>query len=153
MKLLSSFLHLLFGGVFVYAGWRKLQDPGAFLLDVHSFDLLPDPYGACLALFLPWLELLAGLAVVSGWGRRGGLLLLNASLLVFLAALGLSWVRGLDIRCGCFGGSADAAASYAELILRDQALLAVGLCLQFWRRLSAPASPSAPAAPGLRPPA
>jgi uncharacterized membrane protein YphA (DoxX/SURF4 family) len=105
---------------------------------VRSFALLPDPYAALVAMFLPWLEILAGLAVITGVMRKGGLLVLNGSLLVFLAAIGIAWVRGTDIRCGCFGGSGDATSNYVELIVRDLALLALGawLALQSLKTVS-----------------
>lgn len=128
MTWLIRLFHLLFGGVFFYAGILKVRDPGLFLLDVRSFDLLPDPYAAWLAMGLPWLEILAGLAVITGLLRSGGLLILNASLLAFLGAIAISWWRGIDIRCGCFGSS-DATSNDVELIVRDLALLALGLFL------------------------
>lgn len=59
-------LALFFGGVFVYAALLKLKDPGRFLIDIRSFDMLPDPFAAWLALGLPWIELLGGLAVITG---------------------------------------------------------------------------------------
>jgi putative oxidoreductase len=125
---LYRILHLFFGGLFLYAGTMKALEPMVFLDDVRSFALLPDPYAAMLAMFLPWLEILAGLAVITGLGRRGGLLILNASLLIFLVAIAIAWSRGTDIRCGCFGGGNEASASnYLELIIRDFTLLACGL--------------------------
>jgi uncharacterized membrane protein YphA (DoxX/SURF4 family) len=116
---------LIFGGVFVYAGALKASNPMTFLDDVRSFQLLPDPFAAWLALGLPWLEILAGLAVITGIFRAGGLLTLNGLLLVFLAAIVVSWARGLDLSCGCFGGD-TAASDYPTLIIRDIALLALG---------------------------
>jgi putative oxidoreductase len=133
MKRLRLFLHLIFGGVFVYAGAVKAWQPTVFLDDVRSFALLPDPYAAMLAMFLPWLEIFGGLAVMTGLLRRGGLLLLNGSLVVFLAAIAVAWSRGTDIRCGCFGGSGDATSNYIELIVRDVVLLALGLYLWMTR--------------------
>ena len=85
---LRQLLALLFGGVFVYAGVLKLRDPSVFLNDIRSFDLLPDPYAAWLALALPWLEVFAGLAVVTGILRQVGLLLLYAALVGFFIAIG-----------------------------------------------------------------
>lgn len=128
MTWLFRILHLLFGGIFVYAGTLKALDPGLFLLDVRSFDLLPDPYAAWLAMGLPWLEILTGLAVITGLFRPGGLLVLNGLLLAFLAAILISWYRGIDIRCGCFGSS-DVTSNYLELLLRDAALLILGTFL------------------------
>ena len=124
-------LHLLFGGLFVYAGVMKALNPMVFLDDVRSFALLPDPYAGMLSMFLPWLEIFAGLAVITGRLRKGGLLVLNGSLVTFLAAIGIAWFRGTDIRCGCFGESDVAAGNYAEFMLRDTAILALGLWLAF----------------------
>lgn len=128
-RVFFALLHLFFGGLFVYSGAVKALDPAAFVMDVRSFDLLPDPYAAWLAMFLPWLEMLAGQTVILGFLRSGGLLVLNASLVAFLIAIGLSWYRGIDIQCGCFG-SGDASGNYAGLIVRDVLLLALGLYLQ-----------------------
>lgn len=128
MNWLFRILHLLFGGTFVYAGVLKAMDPGLFLLDIRSFDILPDPYAAFLAMGLPWLEILAGLAVVTSILRPGGLLVLNGLLLSFLGAILLSWYRGIDIRCGCFG-SPDATSNYIELLIRDGILLLLGTIL------------------------
>lgn len=130
MKLFHHLLHFIFGAVFIYAGVLKAMDPGVFVMDVRSFDLLPDPYAAWLAMGLPWLEIFTGLAVITGLFRQGGLLVLNVSLLIFLVAIGISWYRGIDIQCGCFGGNGDAKSNYVTLILRDLALLALGGYLQ-----------------------
>jgi len=134
MNQLQRILHLLFGGVFVYAGIMKAWNPMVFLDDVRSFALLPDPYAAMLSMFLPWLEIFAGLAVMAGALRKAGLVVLNLSLLMFLGAIIIAWMRGTDIRCGCFGGSSDAASSYIELIIRDLVLLNLGIWLAFQQR-------------------
>ena len=118
-------LAVIFGGVFIYAGVLKASDPGLFLIDVRSFDMLPDPYAAWLAISLPWLEIFAGLAVVIGVFRASGLLILNVLLVVFFIAIGWAWHRGIDIKCGCFGKS-DAASNYTWLFTRDGILLALG---------------------------
>jgi putative oxidoreductase len=127
---LLAVLAWCFGGIFIYSGWIKVQDPARFLVSVRSFHLLPDPSAAWLALGLPWLEIFAGIAVLTGWLRRGGLLLLNASLLVFAIALVSALARGLDIDCGCFGAG-HGSTSIRDALLRDAALLLVGGYL-FW---------------------
>lgn len=133
MKWLVRLLRAVFGGVFVYAGALKAWNPQAFLEDVRSFDLLGDPWAAWLAMGLPWLEIFAGMAVITGALRRGGLLILNGALLAFLGAIALSWYRSIDIRCGCFGSS-TATSNYIELLVRDVLLLALGLWLFLRRR-------------------
>lgn len=133
MKWLRLILHLLFGGVFVYAGALKAWDPAAFVMDVRSFELLRDPLAAWLAMGLPWLEIFAGLAVMTGLLRAGGLLILNVTLVGFLIAILSAWARGLDIQCGCFGSGAG-TADYVELLVRDVVLLALGFWLAFSSR-------------------
>lgn len=122
---LGEGLAWVFGAIFIWSGWLKVCDPAAFLVSVRGFHILPDPFAAWLALGLPWLEILAGLAVVAGWMRRGGLLLLNGSLVVFAIALVSAWVRGLDIDCGCFGRGTG-ATSIATALIRDAVLLLAG---------------------------
>ncbi len=126
MNLIRLVLHGLFGGAFVYAGFVKAWEPTIFLDDIRSFEILPDPYAGMLALFLPYLEIFAGLAVVLRPFRKAGLALLVASLILFLGAILSAWFRGIDIRCGCFGNQGDAASNYLELITRDLLLLALG---------------------------
>lgn len=118
-----------FGALFVYSGWLKARDPGAFLISIRSYQLLPDPYAAWLSLTLPWVEIFAGLAVITGWMRRGGLLILNAMLVVFAIVLSIAWFRGLDIDCGCFGGGGK--TTVIEGLVRDAVLLVLGVWL--WR--------------------
>lgn len=116
-----------FGGVFVYSGFLKVLDPGRFLVSVRSFQMLPDPFAAWLALGLPWLEIIAGLAVMTGGLRRGGLLVLNVALVGFALALGVAWSRGLDVECGCFGG--DGTTAIVDALVRDAGLLVAGIWL------------------------
>jgi putative oxidoreductase len=126
--MLRKALYLLFGAVFLYAGVVKAYSPAAFLADIRSFALLPDPYAAWLALALPWLEIFAGLAVLTGVLRAGGLLLLNGALVAFFAAIAQAWWRGISIHCGCFGAQTG-ASEYVELFARDLVLLALGAWL------------------------
>ena len=98
-------LCFIFGAVFIFAGFVKVRDPHLFIIAIRGFRVLPDPFAAWLALGLPWLEIFCGLAVMSGFLRRGGLLLLDACLIVFLVAIAIAWSRGLDIECGCFGST------------------------------------------------
>lgn len=117
----------LFGGLFVLSGWVKVLDPGLFLMSIRGFKLIGDPHAAWLALGLPWLEVFAGLAVMTGWLRRGGLLLLVVCIVIFICALGVAWSRGLDVDCGCFGNLIKTSLP-TELSL-DVVLLATGLWL------------------------
>lgn len=118
------------GGVFIFSGFVKVRDPQLFLMQIRGFHLLPDPFAAWLALSLPWLEIFCGIAVIIGFMSRGGLILLGASLLMFIGVLGYAWASGLDIECGCFG-SAVKTSLRMELLI-DLVLLA--LCISLLRR-------------------
>jgi putative oxidoreductase len=121
-------LRMALGGLFVWTGWVKTQDPTAFLFSIRSFQILPDPWAAWLAMGLPWLEIAAGAALVTGLFIEGGLTVIAGMLGVFLWAIIYSWQRKLDLNCGCFGGDAN-VSDYQSLIRRDVVLLSVALTL------------------------
>ena len=83
-----------------------------------------------IAVYLPWLEVLAGLALILRRLPLGALLAITGMTLVFMAALTSAWARGLDISCGCFGKEeAKIATNFPQLMLRDAALLAAAVVL------------------------
>jgi uncharacterized membrane protein YphA (DoxX/SURF4 family) len=94
---------LIIGGIFVYAGVIKAMDPVAFANDIDNYKILPWPLAVRLAFYLPWLEMLCGLALILRFFYRGGLFILTGLTFVFIAASVIAKVRGLDITCGCFG--------------------------------------------------
>ena len=91
------------GGLFVYAGVLKVLDPVQFGLDIDNYKILPWFFSVRLAFFLPWLEMLCGLALIFRFLYRGGLSVLTALIVVFIGATVAARARGLDITCGCFG--------------------------------------------------
>ncbi len=126
-RIICVMLAWIFGAIFIFAGVLKVRDPQLFTMQVRAFEMLPDPLNAFLALGLPWLEIFCGFAVISGWLRIGGLLLLEAALLVFIGVLGSALAQGKQIDCGCFG-SAGHLSQVQELSL-DGILLLVGIVL------------------------
>jgi putative oxidoreductase len=96
-------MDLLVGGIFIYAGVTKAIDPLRFAIDIDNYKMLPWAFGVGLAFYLPWLEMLCGLALILRFFYRGGLFILSALTSVFIAASIIAKVRGLDITCGCFG--------------------------------------------------
>jgi uncharacterized membrane protein YphA (DoxX/SURF4 family) len=123
-------LRLILGGLFIVAGLAKLRDPAAFATEVANYHLFSEA-APLLAATLPAVELVAGLALISGpsrW-RRSAALLLSGLMVVFTAALTLVVVRGINISCGCFGG--DTGPITWLTVARDFALLGVALALLF----------------------
>jgi uncharacterized membrane protein YphA (DoxX/SURF4 family) len=91
------------GGVLLFAALAKIPDLATFAQQVHNFRLTPLWSDNLLGVTVPWIELVAGLALVLGPRRRAGAFVALALMLVFTLAVGAAWARGLDFRCGCFG--------------------------------------------------
>src|ERR1700747_754395 len=128
MKAFSRIVDLIVGGIFVYAGVIKALDPVQFGLDIDNYKILPWFVSVRLAFYLPWLEILCGLALILGFLYRGGLSILTALVFVFIGATTAAKARGLDITCGCFG-HASQHWSFGQHMAVDLLLLAALLVL------------------------
>src|SRR5437762_11888531 len=124
---------LIIGGIFIYAGVIKAMDPVGFANDIDNYKILPWTIGVRLAFYLPWLEILCGLAVILGLLYRGGLLILTALVSIFIAASVIAKARGLDVTCGCFGHASKYLSFFGHLAL-DFVLFAVVVALWFTNR-------------------
>jgi putative oxidoreductase len=131
MPLFWRVVAFIIGGLFIYAGAVKVIDPVEFARDIDNYKMLPWQIGVGLALYLPWLEILAGLALITRVLYRGGVFILTVLMAVFVVATIIARARGLDISCGCFG-HASKYLSFAWHLVLDFLLLG-GLVL-LWRR-------------------
>jgi putative oxidoreductase len=116
-------LDFLIAAVFIYAGVIKAFDPVQFAHDIDNYKILPWTICVALAFYLPWLEIFCALALIFRRFYRGGLSILTALVVVFLAASIAAKVRGLDITCGCFGHASQNWSFPAHLAL-DLGILA-----------------------------
>src|SRR3989440_7854300 len=123
-KLAWRVLDVIVGGIFVYAGVLKILDPVQFANDIDNYKSLPWFVSVRLAFYLPWLEILCGLALVSRLLYRGGLSILTALIAVFIGATIAAKARGLDITCGCFGHASKNWNFSTHLVLNLLILLA-----------------------------
>ncbi len=126
---------LIIGGIFIYAGVIKAMDPVAFANDIDNYKILTWPLVVRLAFYLPWLELLCGLALILRFFYRGGLFILTGLTFVFIAASVIAKVRGLDITCGCFG-HASKNWNFSGHLALDLAILAALSALWISNRTS-----------------
>jgi len=69
---LQLLVRIVLGGILVYASWHKIADPPDFAKIIYNYRLFPPASIHMLAVFVPWIELVAGLALISGIGLRGG---------------------------------------------------------------------------------
>jgi len=126
---LASLLRFVLAGLFIYAGTGKAWDPAAFASDIANYRITPWIVTAGIALYLPWLEILAGAGLLYPRFRSGALLIVSTLLTVFCGALLSAWMRGLDIQCGCFGVG---ETGIAPALIRNLVLLAA--CAFVWSR-------------------
>ena len=119
----------ILGATFLAAALPKIIDPPGFAETIHAYRLLPEAGLAPLALTMPWLELLAALALITGRARRSAALLVLLLLATFMAALALNLAHGNPVDCGCFGASSVVRTVPERLrsmrldLLRDGALM------------------------------
>ena len=125
-----------------FVHWRSATPD--FTLAIQHYQIIPWPDLTMLfAVYLPWLEVITALALFTQRLRLGAIALFSGLTLVFLAALGSAWHRGLDIACGCFGKD-EVSTDFPAVIARDLCILA-GLATLFvieWRRLRRAPGPS-----------
>jgi uncharacterized membrane protein YphA (DoxX/SURF4 family) len=125
MKIVLRVIAILIGALFVYAGVVKIIDPFAFARDIDNYKMLPWRLGVFLALYLPWLEILCGLALITRVLYRGGIFIVTTLMSLFIIASIVAKARGLDVSCGCFG-HASTYLNFSWHLVLDIALL-IGL--------------------------
>lgn len=116
-------VRLLAGGLFVYAGAMKVFETPQFAIDISHYRILPIDAAVVLAVYLPWVEIVAGSAVMLRRWYAGALIVLLTLTAVFMAVITSAAARGLDVECGCFGGGSG-GSSPAWALARDAVLLA-----------------------------
>jgi uncharacterized membrane protein YphA (DoxX/SURF4 family) len=138
-KIVTLILRLGVAGVFFYAGVMKIWDfkhgqsaTPDFTVAIQHFEILPHPdLAVVLAVYLPWLEVVAAISLFVRRLALGGATAITGMTTVFLIALASAWHRGLDISCGCFGKD-EVSTNYPTLLVRDGVLLAAAIVL-VWR--------------------
>jgi len=128
-KTLLVIFRLVLGGLFVYAGVVKVVDPLEFAQNIRNYRLVGQSLSFMAAVVLPWLEILAGVALAAGIWKRASALIITGLLVFFILLTLVTIARGLDVECGCFG--ALSRKSGLGVILEDLGMLFMGLCLLF----------------------
>src|SRR5881409_934674 len=114
-RTLSIGIRLALGAIFVYAAWPKIYDPPSFAHLIWNYQILPSVLINPMAIVLPWVEIICGLALIAGMYRRGAALLIGCMLAVFTVALVVDILRDIPVNCGCFSVT-PVEKSHGELI-------------------------------------
>ncbi len=101
-SLILTGIRLGLGAVFIYAGFIKIREPAAFAGSVAAYQVLPYFFNYLVAATLPWVELLSGMLLITGYRIKAAAAIIAGMNAVFIILLASTIVRGLDIDCGCF---------------------------------------------------
>jgi len=119
---------VVIGLVLIASGVAKVNHSHGFLLAVYRFRLVDADSSLLVAAVLPWLEVLAGAALLVGYCTGGAFVLASAMLLSFCFVLASALWRDLSISCGCFGSSAE-PIGYSDLVRTSGLFLVSALAL------------------------
>src|SRR5437867_4240724 len=119
--------------VFVYSGYVKLQSKLQFAAAIAGYQLVPTRLILPLADYLPWFEISLGILLLTGWKIRYVALAATALLLLFTTVLIVTYARGIEADCGCFGFGDKISAL---TIGRDALFLLPALFLSVENRIS-----------------
>ncbi len=95
------------GATLIYASWHKVTDPPDFAKIIYNYKMFPPSSIHLLAIFFPWFELIAGVALITSIGRRGGAMMAILFFATFIIALSFNLARDCPTICGCFAKHAD----------------------------------------------
>ncbi len=118
----------ILGSVFIYASFHKIANPSEFAEIINNYKLFPEFSINIFAIILPWVELIAGLLLILGKYIKGSTAILSTLLIIFIIAISINIIRGLDFDCGCFSSSGKGSNPYS-LLFRDILLLLPGIII------------------------
>src|ERR1043165_7768135 len=122
-------VQLALGVFFVAAALPKIVDPPSFAHMIYNYRIMPGGVVNLMALVMPWIELLCGLALILGIWTATARAIVAAMLFVFITAISINLARGNIIDCGCFDPSprpksrAERRDDMRVVILRDPVML------------------------------
>jgi uncharacterized membrane protein YphA (DoxX/SURF4 family) len=130
---------IVLGYTFVFSSFHKTEEPLDFAKVLFNYHILPGEVINIIAIYMPWFEVVAGLALISAYLRRGAALGIALLCVVFILVLGFNIYRGHPTVCGCFGTYAAGEAWTPELkfakmwaeIYLDMFLLALALLVLY----------------------
>lgn len=124
----------ILGATFIYASYSKILAPAVFAKIIYGYGLFPEILINLLAIILPFVELIAGLALIIGFYPRSAALIINAMLLAFIISLSINIIRGHEFDCGCFAIDANSQSTFSgPLLIRDIIYFSLGIYVFLFR--------------------
>ena len=94
-------MRVVIGAVFVFTGAVKLMDPAAFADAIERYKIIGPGLSVAAARFLPWIEMVAGAALVAGLFTRGAAVCIASMNVLFAGAIFSVLARQISTDCGC----------------------------------------------------
>lgn len=124
----------IIGLTFVYAAIHKILSPADFAKIVYGYGIFPDNLINLIAIIVPFIELLSGVALLLGIYTRSAILIINTMLIAFILILSYNLIRGHEFVCGCFSFKEGGLFASTEVtIARDVTYLIMGIIILFFR--------------------
>jgi uncharacterized membrane protein YphA (DoxX/SURF4 family) len=137
-------LRIVLAIAFLAAGVLKIVDPATFAVSIARLRMIPMAAVGAVAILLPWIEVVAAVALFVPKYRGPAVRLVLALLGVFTLILGIALLRGTAGSCGCFG-KGDGVLNRADVaVVRNAVLIALAVVL-IRRKPTSPASPASTA--------
>jgi uncharacterized membrane protein YphA (DoxX/SURF4 family) len=103
VRILHWSSRLILAGVFLCSGYVKLQSPLQFAANLTAYQLFPADIIQPIVRYLPWTEIALGFFLLIGWKARYFAAATAALLSMFTLVLLVTYFRGIEADCGCFG--------------------------------------------------
>ena len=127
-KYLLFLFRIVLAIIFIYAGMEKISDTNGFSISINNYKILPLFLVNIFAITLPWLELTTGILLLFGIKVKENSFIISVLLIIFIIAISISLIRGLNIDCGCFG-TVSGTKIGVNKIIEDLVLLLLGVIL------------------------
>jgi len=125
----------ILGATFVYASYHKILSPAEFAKILYGYALFPGDLINLIAIVLPFVELISGICLISGFYPRSAALIVNGLLVLFITAITINLIRGHEFDCGCFSAGDSKPSNLAGLMLaRNYFLLFVSFYILRFKR-------------------
>ena len=130
LKIIEILISMGLGIIFIVASYHKIIDPAKFAKIIYGYSIFPDFTINILAIIIPFIEFVAGTALILRIYTKASLSIINMLLISFIIIIGFNLLRGHEFECGCFYFDSDNQASSAIfLLIRDILLLLTGIFL------------------------
>ena len=115
-KWLVLAIRYVLGAIFIYSAYAKLQDPRGFADSIYNYRVFGLIISNWSAVFVPPLELVMGILLITGKWLEESFLLTFVLYLIFNVMIIQALIRGLDISCGCFSPSNSGPVDFTKII-------------------------------------